>query len=150
MIGRWIFLRIRGKKSSVFWEVVKPPAKKGSVIPVFLASVYDPTSSALLREPVNAMGRMTGLGFTLLPLCLGIDFFHELGWPGRTNHNFRYFEMVHPQKLTYPLNNAGWKTIFLLKRSLFRWHVIFREGTPISFDLVNLRWFVWTQHSGIW
>ena len=31
-------------------------------------------------------------------------------------------------KLTYPLKNAGWKTIFLLKRSLFRWRVHFWRG----------------------
>lgn len=30
--------------------------------------------------------------------------------------------MILPPKLTYPLNNSGWKTIFLLKLSLLRWH----------------------------
>ena len=51
---------------------------------------------------------------------------------------------LHPRKVTYPLKNAGWKTIFLLKWSLFRFHLScqrlefhFRKSQLTGFPLAS-------------
>ena len=40
---------------------------------------------------------------------------------------------LHHRSLTWPLKNGGWKTTFLLGRSLFRGYVKLREGIPSFF-----------------
>ncbi len=63
---------------------------------------------------------------------------HGILWTTKSNstspmseiHSARVSRARHkkklPRKLSYPLKNAGWKTVFLLKWFIFRWHVNFR------------------------
>ena len=57
----------------------------------------------------------------------------------RPSFTKRYSPENYP-KLTYPLKNAGRKTIFLLKWSLFRWHVDFSGGKFAS-SLKSPKWY---------